>query len=79
MSRLQKQIGDFVYDYDSNQFQKVYSFKSDLSSNLQQYYSNSLMSEIAPQIEQATQEGKFSIYTAPTSGVVVYQTDGYEG
>lgn len=79
MTRLQKQIGDFVYDYNNNKFQKVYTFKSDLSSNLQQYYSNSLMTEIAPQIEQATQQGKFAIYTAPTSGIVVYQTDGYEG
>ena len=77
-SHLESKIRDFVYEYDGNQYQKVYNFKTDLSSNLQQYYSNRLMDEISAQIDQATQEGKFTFYTAPTSGVVVYQTDGYE-
>lgn len=79
LSKLTTSIRDFIYDYDGNQFQKVYAYKTDLDSDLQQYYSVNMLQEMEGEITQAQQQGKFTYYKAPVPGTIVYQTDGMEG
>jgi hypothetical protein len=77
--KLETEISNFIYDYNNDNFQKVYSFQTDLSSALSQYYSNSIMSSMSAEILAAQQQGDFTLYTASAPGLVVYQLDGYEG
>lgn len=79
LSKLTSSIRDFIYDYDGNQFQKVYAYKTDLDSDLQQYYSVNMLHEMEGVITQAQQKGQFTYYKAPIPGTIVYQTDGMEG
>lgn len=79
MTKLTSSIRDFIYDYDGNKFQKVYAYKTDLDSDLQQYYSVNMLQEMEGEITQAQQQGKFTYYKAHVPGTIVYQTDGMEG
>lgn len=78
LSEAAADISDFVYEYDGDQFAKVLTFKSDLSSTLSQYYSSQVLEEHATQIAQAQAAGTFAMFLAKTAGIVVYQTDGFE-
>ncbi len=78
-AKLENGIAGFLYDFSDERFQKVYTFQTDLSSDLQQYYSNSVMNDKAAEILTAQEEGDFQFYAAPQPGIVVYQLDGYEG
>ncbi len=79
LSKLTNSIREFTFDYSDDDFQKVYHFRTDLASDLQQYYSSNMMQELESEIAQAQQQGKFSFFQPPCVGVVVYQTDGLEG
>lgn len=79
LSKLTNSIREFTYDYNDNNFQKVYPFRTDVSSDLQQYYSSNMMQELEPEISKAQQQGLFTFYQPASAGVVVYQTDGMEG
>lgn len=79
LHRLSSKIQDYIYEYNGNDFQNIYGFKTDLSSDLRQYYSSSMLQEMESEISKAQQQGKFTYYQAPCPGTVVFQTDGMEG
>ncbi|MCI5822287.1 MAG: hypothetical protein MR010_04560 [Lachnospiraceae bacterium] len=79
LHRLETKIQEYIYEYDGNNFQNLYGFKTDLSSDLRQYYSNSMLNEMEGEISKAQQQGKFTYYQAKNPGTVVFQTDGMEG
>lgn len=79
VAKLSNEVGEFVFDYNHNNFQKVYGFKFDLSSDLQQYVSENAVRELDAEMKEAQQKGKFVLYQPAQPGIVVYQTDGMEG
>lgn len=78
-AKLGNEISGFLYDFHGDTYQKLYSFQADLSSNLQQYYSNSVMNSRSAEIMAAQEKGDFYFFSAQQPGIVVYQLDGYEG
>ncbi|MCR5145655.1 MAG: hypothetical protein K6B67_10215 [Lachnospiraceae bacterium] len=79
MAKLQNQISGYVFEYNNNNFNKVYNFKNDIESSLQNYYKNIIDESMSATIQAAVAAGTFKYYTAPQPGIVVYQLDGLEG
>ncbi len=78
LSDLEYSLQTFVNDYDSSNFYKTYSFKLNLSDDLQQLFDESILASNEADIQNALQNGTYFTYCAPKTGLVVYQTDGYE-
>lgn len=77
--RLCGDIQNYIFEFDRNDFQTLYGFKTDLTSDLKQYYSSHILQEMAEEIAGAQQQGTFTYYKAKAPGTVVFQTDGMEG
>ncbi len=78
LSALSSSIAEFVYTYDSADFQAVRAFKSTIASELQQYYSEMILEQYASEITAAEAGGSFTYYNAQEVGTVVFQVDGFE-
>ena len=78
LSSLENDIQTYMNDYNANDFYKIYSFKSDLNNSLQQIYDESILESNAESIQSALDGNTYFTYNAPTSGLVVYNIDGYE-
>ncbi len=79
LSKLEATINSYVIDYSNNNFSKVYSFKADLASQLNQIHSLTALDSMSDVVAQATNNGTFRLVYASEPGVIVYSTDGYEG
>ncbi len=77
--KLSNKLGEYTTDFQGDNFYKVYNFKTDIASDLHQYYSNNAIQEISGDIDQAISQGTFTYYKASTPGTIVFQTDGMEG
>jgi len=77
-SKIQNIISNFMLDYDSLEFNKTYSFKSELESQVEQLYTVSAMEAMEESVSSAIQAGSFNIYSSPIPGLVVYSIDGME-
>ncbi|MCR5415335.1 MAG: hypothetical protein K6E79_00895 [Pseudobutyrivibrio sp.] len=77
-SKLQSLVSSFSTSYNDMSFSKVYSFKSDMESQLAQLYNITAMDSMEGQVQTAIDSGTFSIYNSQQPGVVVFGTDGYE-
>jgi hypothetical protein len=77
-SKIQNIISNFMLDYDSLEFNKTYSFKSELESQVEQLYTVSAMEAMEESVASAIQAGSFNIYSSPIPGLVVYSIDGME-
>ena len=78
LSSLEKDIQTFMNDYNSNDYYRIYSFKTNLNNSLQQLYNERVLAANADAIQSALADNSYVTYYAPTSGLVVYTTDGYE-
>ena len=78
LSDVEYSLQNFVNDYNSNEYLKTYSFKTNLDNDLQQLFDESILSSYETDIQNALANGTYFTYYSPTTGVVVYQTDGYE-
>ena len=78
LTKLEYSLQTFVNDYNSDDYLKTYSFKTNLSNDLQQIFDESILMSNETDIQNALQNGTYFTYYAPTTGLVVYQTDGYE-
>ena len=78
LSSLEYSLQNFVNDYNPNDYSKTYSFKTNLSDDLQQIYDESILESCETDIQNALQNGTYFTYYAPKNGLVVYQIDGYE-
>ena len=76
--KLQGLIANYTYDFDSTSYNKVYSFKTELESQVQQLYTVSAMEAMGDSLTAAMSSGTFNIYNSPVPGLVVYSIDGLE-
>lgn len=76
---FEKTASDFVNAYDSNNFQKTYSFASDLTNTADQAFQMGSASEHANDINASLQAGSYHIMNATSPGFLIYSTDGGEG
>ncbi len=77
-TKLQTTVSNYILDYDPLNFQKTYSFKNDLESQVAQLYTVSAMESMGDALDSAIAAGSFNIYTSAAPGLVVYSIDGYE-
>lgn len=79
LKKLQSSVNSFTLDYSKDNFNRVYSFKSDLTSQIDQLYSLSALEYLSSDISTARTRGTFHVYRASEPGVCVFSVDGYEG
>ncbi len=78
LAKIQTLISNYTYDFDTVDYNKVYSFKTELESQVQQLYTVSAMEAMGDSLQAAMSSGTFSIYNSPVPGLVVYSIDGLE-
>lgn len=71
-------MSSFVDEYDSNKFQKTYSFKEQLSNTLNALRLDAVLAEHNAEIEDAIDANTYHAYYAPEPGIVSYSIDGFE-
>ena len=67
-----------MIDYNPIEYNKTYSFKNELQSQVEQLYTLSAMSSMEDSVANAISSGSFNIYNSPVPGLVVYSIDGLE-
>ena len=77
-NRLQNLVTNYILDYNPTEFNKTYTFKNELESQVEQLYSVSAMESMGDSLDAAVASGSFNIYTSPVPGLVVYSIDGLE-
>ncbi|MBE5915513.1 MAG: hypothetical protein E7273_01560 [Pseudobutyrivibrio ruminis] len=77
-SKLQSIVTNYILDYQPSEFNKTYSFKNELQSQVEQLYTVSAMEAMEESVSNAIASGSFNIYTSPVPGLIVYSIDGYE-
>ncbi|MBR5635633.1 MAG: hypothetical protein IKW81_01735 [Pseudobutyrivibrio sp.] len=78
-NKLQNSISTYSFDYSNVGYNKLYSFKTDLESQVQQLYTVSAMEAMNDSVQSAIASGTFNIYSSPSPGLIVYSIDGLEG
>lgn len=76
--KLQNSISTYSYDYSNIAFNKLYTFKNELESQVQQLYTVSAMEAMNDSVQSAIASGTFNIYSSPYPGLIVYSIDGLE-
>ena len=77
-TKLSDTIGNYTTDFNGNTYSKVYPFKTELESQIQQLYTVSAMENMGDSLQAAINSGTFSIYNSVKPGLVVYSVDGLE-
>ena len=73
---LKTEISSFSNDFDTNNFKSVYNFKYDIENTVLELVNINLLNSISDL--NSENSGLFTTCTAPSEGLVVYSTDGYE-
>ncbi|WP_090545393.1 HlyD family efflux transporter periplasmic adaptor subunit [Pseudobutyrivibrio sp. OR37] len=77
-SKLQSIVANYMLTYDPIDFNKTYTFKNELDSQVAQLYTVSAMESMGESLSNAISAGSFNIYSSPVPGLVVYSIDGLE-
>ncbi len=77
-TKLSNSVSNYVIDFDNINFNKIYSFKTELESQVEQLYTVSAMENMGESLDAAIASGTFNIYNSPAPGLVVYSVDGLE-
>ncbi len=72
-------LSDYVKTGDNNRFYKIYDFKNQLETYLNESLQQTVFETYKSQIDEAKQRNTFHTYHAPSSGLLVYAADGDEG
>ncbi len=75
LSQLREQMAAFANSFQSENFQSVYTFQSDLESMIMDITSEEALANIDA---SSNISSLLNLYTAPKEGIVVLSTDGYE-
>ncbi len=76
--KLQNLVSTYSTEFDPNNFGKLYSFKTELDSQVQQLYTVSAMEAMDDSLKAAMASGTFNIYSCAAPGIIVYSIDGLE-
>ena len=77
LSELRTQIVSYASDFNPMTFSTVYDFKNSLDGTVQKLASASVLANINSL--SGTTANSINYCYAPTTGIVLYSTDGYEG
>ena len=77
-NKIQNLVTNYILDYNPTEFNKTYTFKNELESQVEQLYTVSAMESMGDSLDAAVASGSFNIYTSPVPGLVVYSIDGLE-
>ena len=75
---IDKQIDNFLNNYDSNVFATSYSFFNTLNSEIIYEVNLNALEEISDKIAQAEANNTFYRTTSPQEGIVLFEIDNYE-
>ena len=75
---IDKQITNFLNNYDSNKFESSYSFFNTLNSEIIYSINQSALEELSDKIAQAETNNTFYRTTAAQDGIVLFEIDNYE-
>lgn len=76
---MKSDVSTFVNDYNSINYSKVYTFKSNMTDSLQQLYSQQMADSYSADIAAASSADLFYTYRSPVPGTLLFYVDGYEG
>ncbi len=79
LSEAENNINAFMNGYNGTEFQKLYSFKNDLSDFLAQVYNDQALASLYSAINEATVANTYHLYYAPVAGHLLFYVDGLEG
>lgn len=77
-AKVQSIVNNYMIDYNPIEFNRTYSFKNELESQVEQLYTVSAMESMGDSLTNAISSGSFNIYNSPVPGLVVYSIDGLE-
>ncbi|QFJ55608.1 HlyD family efflux transporter periplasmic adaptor subunit [Pseudobutyrivibrio xylanivorans] len=77
-AKLQNSISTFAYDFNNINYSKLYTFKTELESQVQQLYTVSALDSMGNSLQSAIDSGTFNIYNCKQPGLIVYSIDGLE-
>ncbi len=76
INSLKTEISSFADDFNTTNFSDVYNFKYDIENTVLELVNLNILNSITD--TDNTDLGIFTTYNAPTEGLVVYSSDGYE-
>ncbi len=77
-AKLQSSVYTYANEFDTNTYNRLYTFKTELQSQIEQLYTVSAMESMGDSLTSAINSGTFTIYSSPTPGLIVYSIDGLE-
>lgn len=75
-AEIKEDIEDFTSTFNKNNFSSVYDFKNSINGTLSKLVNTSYLNNIG---ELSSSTHNFIYRNAPSSGIVLYSKDGYEG
>jgi hypothetical protein len=75
-AEIKEDIEDFTSTFNKNNFSSVYDFKNSINGTLSKLVNTSYLNNIG---ELSSSTHNFIYRNAPSSGIVLYYKDGYEG
>ena len=72
------ELSGFVSDFDPVNFRRVYSFSSNLTDTLEMALHSESVSRLSEEIATAEANSTYHRYFAPSPGLAVFSTDGFE-
>ncbi|MCM1258128.1 MAG: hypothetical protein NC307_09785 [Roseburia sp.] len=79
LTAIQNKISSYGKSYSWKTFYEIYTFKSDLNSQISEALSMNALDSISDAVTLAESNATFHKGTSARDGIVVYYTDGYEG
>lgn len=76
VNSLKTEISNFSNNFDTTNFKSVYNFKYDIENTVLELVNINLLNSLSDLSSE--EAGIFTTCSAPTEGLVVYSTDGYE-
>ena len=77
LTYLKRMLANFSTSYDQVNFSDIYEVKYSIQAALLEYASMDAMTELNQALTEM--DAQFQMYYAPSSGVVAYYSDGFEG
>lgn len=78
LAEFRSEIVDFMHGYESSKFDSTYDFKNSLSNTILKLANSAMLQSISDTGGASGIAGVVSSYSAPTTGIVAYWTDGFE-
>lgn len=75
---ISTELGNFVSDYNSNQFSESYTLFNNLNTEIAQDVNLNALAILSSQVASAEGNSTFYQMTSPEDGIIVYEVDGFE-